>query len=176
MSHTAMRMNSHSSHLIWKDFKWLSMTMRCRPFKSLQLKMAEAGWVWQSWKLNSWSFTVHTVGPLIHPNNKQWRKFTNSALCHLAFASYGAGCWSCHVRLPYNFVANHRGYMKDNLEWLHLICLLIWYWYVLLFWFIFIDLLTNQSHVFFLTLHDPGWVHDFEVIVPLFVYMWNTYT
>ena len=133
---------------------------------------------WQSWKLNSWSFTVHTVGPLIHPNNKQWRKFTNSALCHLAFASYGAGCWSCHVSLPYNFVANHRGYDgQPTMTASHLfidmilicrICFIIF--------LVYIDKLTNHSHVFFLTLHHPGWVHDFEVIVPLFVYMWNICT
>lgn len=62
------------------------------------------------------------------------------------------------MSLPYNFVANHRGYDgQPTMTASHLfidmilicrICFIIF--------LVYIDLLTNHSHVFFLTLHHPG--------------------
>lgn len=67
------------------------------------------------------------------------------------------------MRLPNNSVANHRGNNRQpTMTASHLfidmilICRICFIIILVYNTYIYIDLLTNQSHVFFLTLHHPG--------------------
>ena len=64
-------------------------------------------------KLEIEFLTIHDPhGRAVNPSCVRDTK-DGSALCHLAFASYGAGSWSCHVRLP-EILWPTTGGMKDK--------------------------------------------------------------